>query len=1057
MKHKTRTKALSWLLSLALVLGLFPSMSLTAYATDATEPLLTTITATAKEQASYSTANVATVSFSYTAGGSSAYLANWGWWGYGWTATVAPANGYTITKCVFYDDANRTATDSEAPFVVETTEEDKTPRINGTPIDGGNYQSKGLKKIEVYGYATPAHTHDFTYAASDATITATCSDTSCDLHSSPATLTLSAAEATYTGSAYTGASLTDTTAWTGAGLTAPTIEYAGRGSTSYTKSSTAPTNAGTYTASITVDTDKTATADFTINPMALTITGATATNRTYDKDSTAVTISAVTFKDSSQQAVALTVGEDKDYTVTGAMSDANAGDGKTVNVTVTLKNANYSLATNTTTATVNIGKANAQTIADMTDTLLYTAISVSESVAGKMPDDAGTLTYSAGSASKTGSVTVSNFDVNATSGAVTATLSGGAAGDTVTLPVTIGSTNYADSTVNVKITLTAKSDAGVDITVVPASKTYGDADFTLTGNVTNEGTGTGNWTWSTSDETVFQITPNGATATVKILKAGSATVTAKYESDTTIDTETTAAITVNTKTLRITAKDQSIYVGGTVPTLEGAAFYTVTGLVGTDALTTAPALAYQKDGSTATPDASAAGNYDIVPSGAAAGDNYTITYQNGTLTISSRPSPSSPSTPTTTVTVPVSGDDESVNVTVRVSGDTATITGADVDKVLEAEDIGTVTIDVSTLKQEVTEVVIPGAMVDKIADAVADESNNADGLEIKLPTGTVTFDAVAVAAISEQANGKDLRLNLEDIGESKLNTSQKTAVKDMDVQEVLDAYMTSGGQRISAFKGGKATVTVSYELKEGQTGRGVVVWYVAGDGEKTEVPTTFDEKTVSFTVEHFSNYVIAYDAERAAACPKDDTCPLAAFTDLDPAKWYHDGIEYCWENGLMVGVGDNRFGPNGTTSRAMIVSILYRLEGQPAVTAANPFSDVEPGRYYTNAVIWAAENEIVSGYGNGKFGPNDPITREQLAAILYRYAQSKGQGFTGTWSFKLDFPDAGDVSGWANEAVSWMVKNGIINGKDGKLVPKGDASRAEAATMLQRFCENVAK
>ena len=116
-----------------------------------TETLLTTITATAKEQASYSTANVATVSFSYTAYGSSAYLANWGWWGYGWSATVNAAEGYTITKCIFYDDANRTATDSEAPFVVETTEEDKTPKVNGTPILA--YTSKGIKKIDVYGSA----------------------------------------------------------------------------------------------------------------------------------------------------------------------------------------------------------------------------------------------------------------------------------------------------------------------------------------------------------------------------------------------------------------------------------------------------------------------------------------------------------------------------------------------------------------------------------------------------------------------------------------------------------------------------------------------------------------------------------------------------------------------------------------------------------------------------------------------------------------------------------------------------------------------------------------
>ena len=122
-------------------------------AVNAVESLLTTITATGKEQASYSVANVATVSFSYTAGGSSAYTAIWGWWGYGWSATVNAAEGYTITKCIFYDDANRTATDSEASFVVETTEEDKTPQVNGTPILA--YTSKGIKKIEVYGYATP--------------------------------------------------------------------------------------------------------------------------------------------------------------------------------------------------------------------------------------------------------------------------------------------------------------------------------------------------------------------------------------------------------------------------------------------------------------------------------------------------------------------------------------------------------------------------------------------------------------------------------------------------------------------------------------------------------------------------------------------------------------------------------------------------------------------------------------------------------------------------------------------------------------------------------------
>ena len=161
---------------------------------------------------------------------------------------------------------------------------------------------------------------------------------------------------------------------------------------------------------------------------------------------------------------------------------------------------------------------------------------------------------------------------------------------------------------------------------------------------------------------------------------------------------------------------------------------------------------------------------------------------------------------------------------------------------------------------------------------------------------------------------------------------------------------------------------------------------------------------------------------------------------------------------MMVGVGNNRFDPNGTTSRGMIVTILYRLENEPEVTAENPFDDVEAGKWYTDAVNWAAENKIVDGYGNGKFGPNDDITREQLAVILWRYAQFKGIDVSvGADTNILDFADAGAWSDWSVDALQWAVGSGIINGKDGKLVPKGDASRAEAATMLQRFCENVAE
>ena len=169
MKQKTGRKLLSFLLTLALVLGLMPGMGLTAYAAP-TETLLTTITGAGSNtnpatsaNVSYSTEGVATLTFSEpTSDGQVAYQASpaWGWWGYAITLTVTPAEGYTITKCVFYDDKDRTATDSEAPFVVETVFDDKTPKVNGTPILAN--QSKGITKIEVYGYATPTAVEDTT-------------------------------------------------------------------------------------------------------------------------------------------------------------------------------------------------------------------------------------------------------------------------------------------------------------------------------------------------------------------------------------------------------------------------------------------------------------------------------------------------------------------------------------------------------------------------------------------------------------------------------------------------------------------------------------------------------------------------------------------------------------------------------------------------------------------------------------------------------------------------------------------------------------------------------
>lgn len=129
-----------------------------------------------------------------------------------------------------------------------------------------------------------------------------------------------------------------------------------------------------------------------------------------------------------------------------------------------------------------------------------------------------------------------------------------------------------------------------------------------------------------------------------------------------------------------------------------------------------------------------------------------------------------------------------------------------------------------------------------------------------------------------------------------------------------------------------------------------------------------------------------------ADCPKDDTCPIWPYTDASVTAWYHDGVHYCIENSVTSGYGNYTFGPDDDTSRAMIATILWRLESSPVVNYILPFDDVAEGAWHTEAVRWAAASGVVNGYGNRKFGPGDPITREQLAAMLYRYEQYKGGG-----------------------------------------------------------------
>lgn len=182
-------------------------------------------------------------------------------------------------------------------------------------------------------------------------------------------------------------------------------------------------------------------------------------------------------------------------------------------------------------------------------------------------------------------------------------------------------------------------------------------------------------------------------------------------------------------------------------------------------------------------------------------------------------------------------------------------------------------------------------------------------------------------------------------------------------------------------------------------------------------------------------------------CSRDENCTLSRFVDTNQNAWYHNGVHYCLEKGLMSGYGNGRFGPNDSLTRGMLAQILYSETGKPSVSGDSRFDDVASGAWYAKAVAWGTETGILSGYGNGNFGPADPITREQLAVMLWRYA-----GSPATQGTLNGFTDQRKVSRYATEAMRWAVETGILSGKgNGILDPEGEATRAEAAVMLYRY------
>lgn len=185
-----------------------------------------------------------------------------------------------------------------------------------------------------------------------------------------------------------------------------------------------------------------------------------------------------------------------------------------------------------------------------------------------------------------------------------------------------------------------------------------------------------------------------------------------------------------------------------------------------------------------------------------------------------------------------------------------------------------------------------------------------------------------------------------------------------------------------------------------------------------------------------------------------DKGEISCFLDVKKEDWYYDSICYTEQNKLFSGISNTNFAPNEPLTRAMLVTVLYRAEGEPAVNKSTTFADVESGSYYENAVIWAQQNGIINGISETEFAPDVNITREQIAAIIYRYAKLKNTAPEGTWAIRLDYADLADLSDYASEAVMYCKLKNIMQGRENnKFAPKANTTRAETAAILQRFLE----
>lgn len=376
--------------------------------------------------------------------------------------------------------------------------------------------------------------------------------------------------------------------------------------------------------------------------------------------------------------------------------------------------------------------------------------------------------------------------------------------------------------------------------------------------------------------------------------------------------------------------------------------------------------------------------------------------------------------------LPVTGS-SAATTQAYVQGDTATVflTSRQLRAATGAQSGVAVTVDATD--PAVGTVVLAGRSIANACDA------GAAALQVKFRSGTVTLDARALAALDLH---KDVAVSLA--SGASLNAAQQRALGSQAATATLaNASVLVDGAAASC-PAGSVRAAVAVNAADDLT-----AWSLADDGSISAVGGAYDagQQTYAFDVVNGVTAIARFP-----------------FTDVVAGTWYYGAAAYAYNNGLFAGMTPTTFAPNATMTRAMLVSVLWRLAGEPAPKAPNTFVDVPDGAWYTDAVTWAAENGVVSGIGGSRFDPSGFVTREQTAEILYNYAHSKGYDVSARADLTA-FPDAASVSGWAEKALSWANAAGLINGtvRDGQTIldPQGSASRAQVAMILMNYVVHV--